>query len=297
MIFAGLSFINSYFTPSLYFFVLYITIYQIDNTSEICANLAVIISAIYCFVILAAVGGSLVGKKWENHAHIVSGILSFFTFSMFGLVIYNIVGVYLDLTDLKFENFRQGATIIMILINVGSTFLIILVHIFTHPRFVFKLMWDSISYMAFQGAYSQTMVIYGMCNVDDVSWGTKGATGSGGQSRFFENKVFFVSSWLFYNCILAYILIYIDVVVPQRSGSDGGIVLLAICIYATVQIGIKTLLALANFIGWLITHLISKICHSKLDLPEENLSMTKSIFEDLKKSYRRERGICSTTSL
>ncbi len=62
MILAGLSFVNSYFTPSLYFFVLYITIAQIDNSSELCANLATIISALYCFVILAAVGGSLIGK-------------------------------------------------------------------------------------------------------------------------------------------------------------------------------------------------------------------------------------------
>ncbi len=33
MLFAGLSFVNSYFTPSLYFFVLYITILQIDSSS------------------------------------------------------------------------------------------------------------------------------------------------------------------------------------------------------------------------------------------------------------------------
>jgi hypothetical protein len=62
MIMAGLSFINSYFTPSLYFFVLYITIYQIDNQSALCANLAVIISGLYCFIIVAAIGGSLIGK-------------------------------------------------------------------------------------------------------------------------------------------------------------------------------------------------------------------------------------------
>jgi len=104
----------------------------------------------------------------------------------------------------------------MVLINIGSTILIILMHFFTHPKFVIKLLWDSISYMSYQGAYSQTMVIYGMCNIDDVSWGTKGATGSGGQSRFFNNKVFFVSSWLFYNCILSYLLIYFDIVIPQR---------------------------------------------------------------------------------
>lgn len=62
MIFAGLSFINSYFTPSLYFFVLYITIAQIDTSSELCAGMATLVSALYCFVILAAVGGSLIGK-------------------------------------------------------------------------------------------------------------------------------------------------------------------------------------------------------------------------------------------
>ncbi len=104
----------------------------------------------------------------------------------------------------------------MIIINIGSLILIVTVHIFTHPKFVLKLILDFCSYLSYQGAYSQTMVIYGMCNVDDVSWGTKGATGAGGQSRFFESKVFFVSTWLFYNCILAYILIYVDLVVPQR---------------------------------------------------------------------------------
>ena len=118
--------------------------------------------------------------------------------------------------------------------------------------------------MSFQGAYSQTMVIYGMCNVDDVSWGTKGATGSGGQSKFYNNKVFFVSSWLFYNCILAYILIYVDLVVPQRKGTEGGYVLLAICIYATIQIGVKTVLALIHFIYWIIRF---KICGLKFDVP------------------------------
>lgn len=102
MIFAGLSFINSYFTPSLYFFVLYITIAQINTESQLCAGMATLVSALYCFVVIAAVGGSLVGKQWENHAHIVSAILSIFTFGMAGLVVYSIVGIYLNLNDLQF---------------------------------------------------------------------------------------------------------------------------------------------------------------------------------------------------
>ena len=151
----------------------------------------------------------------------------------------------------------------MILVNIGSTFLIVFIHLFTHSKFVLKLLLDSISYMSYQGAYSQTMVIYGMCNVDDVSWGTKGATGSGGKSKFYESKVFFVSSWLFYNCVLAYILIYVDLVVPQRKGTEGGYVLLAICIYATIQIGVKTFLAFINFVWWLFRY---KMCGLKFGL-------------------------------
>ena len=62
MIFAGLSFINSYFSPALYFFVLYITIAQIDSSNTIFADIAAIVSGIYCLIILGAVGGSLIGK-------------------------------------------------------------------------------------------------------------------------------------------------------------------------------------------------------------------------------------------
>jgi len=169
---------------------------------------------------------------------------------MLGLVVYNIVAIYLDLANLKFDSFRQAVVIVMILVNLGSFALLMLIHIPTHLKFIAKLLRNTVSYLSFQGAYSQTMVIHGMCNVDDVSWGTKGATGSSTESKFFTGKVFFVSSWLFYNCMLAYILIYVDLIVPQRKNEQGGIVLLGISIYATIQIGFKTLLAVINFVGW-----------------------------------------------
>jgi chitin synthase len=137
---------------------------------------------------------------------------------MFGLVVYNVIAIYLKFGDIKLDSFREVAIITMLVINIGSFVIVVFMHLFTHFKFVWKLIFNTISYMSYVGAYSQTMVLYGMCNVDDVSWGTKGATGSGGKSKFFTSKVFFVSSWLFYNCVLAYILLYIDIVVPQRSG-------------------------------------------------------------------------------
>ena len=39
-----------------------------------------------------------------------------------------------------------------------------------------------ISYLYYQGAYMHTLVIYSFCNIDDVSWGTKGIAAAGGQS-------------------------------------------------------------------------------------------------------------------
>ena len=62
----------------------------------------------------------------------------------------------------------------MTCLNVGCYILIGLIHLPTHPKFVWRLVVDAFSYLAFQGAYSHILVIYSFCNIDDVSWGTKG---------------------------------------------------------------------------------------------------------------------------
>lgn len=64
MFIALLSFITSYFTPAIYFFILYVTIYQIDINSNFVSYIAIIVSTIYVMVVLIAVAGSLTGKIW-----------------------------------------------------------------------------------------------------------------------------------------------------------------------------------------------------------------------------------------
>jgi hypothetical protein len=56
---------------------------------------------------------------------------------------------------------------------------------------------------------------------------------------------------LFWNAILAFVFLYIDIVVPQRGDSDGGKVLLGIGIYSTAIILIKTILAVYNHFKWI----------------------------------------------
>ena len=98
------------------------------------------------------------------------------------LVIYNVLGVYLEIDTITglediFSSTEGALVFIITCINIASYLIIALVHLPTHTLFVFKLLIDSISYMVYQGAYSHVMLIYAFCNVDNVSWGTKGNSG------------------------------------------------------------------------------------------------------------------------
>lgn len=115
---------------------------------------------------------------------------------MYGLIVYNVFFIYIDITSQKLDlnQFNILALIILSAINVVCFVFVIIIHIPTHCKFVCKLILDQLSYIVYMGAYSQTMVIHGFCNLDDVSWGTKGASNSG-TKKYNLDKVFFVSSW------------------------------------------------------------------------------------------------------
>lgn len=84
--------------------------------------------------------------------------------------------------------------LVLSVINIICFFFVVLMHLPTHAKFVCKIFLNTPSYIAYTGAYAQTMVIHAFCNVDDVSWGTKGSSGTGGK-KYEIDKVFFVGSW------------------------------------------------------------------------------------------------------
>lgn len=208
MVLALLSFVTSYLTPSLYFYVLYETIAQIDPQSALCQILAKIVSILYIMVYLVAVAGGLTGAVWTKHAHVVSGVLSVFTFAMWGLVVYNIIGIYLGIgkSGIDWGSFNQVSILVMCGVNLGMFYFVVLMHVPTHCGYVWKLLKNQISYLTYQGAYAQTMVAHAFCNVDDVSWGTKGSTSAHGGKKYETEKVFFVSSWYLFVDIGSFII-------------------------------------------------------------------------------------------
>lgn len=143
---------------------------------------------LYILTVFVCVGGSLMGVIWTRHAWKASLVFTLFTFLMLGLVIWNVVGVYIGVGKLtSFSemtgDFESMCVFVMTCLNVGCFFVIVFIHLFTHPTFVWRILVDTISYLVYQGAYSHVMVIYSFCNVDDVSWGTKGVR-SQGQKKY-----------------------------------------------------------------------------------------------------------------
>jgi chitin synthase len=63
-------------------------------------------------------------------------------------------------------------------------------------------------------------LIYSFCNIDDVSWGTKGSTdnegghGTSGKSPK-QTKIEFVEKWLISNILLVFIMIIVSKFLPD----------------------------------------------------------------------------------
>lgn len=93
-----------------------------------------------------------------------------------------------------FDSSETAMVFVITCINVFAYIVIAILHLPTHCEFVFKLLFDVLSYLAYQGAYSHVMLIYAFCNVDNVSWGTKGNKGQR-VYRYLIEKVSFIADW------------------------------------------------------------------------------------------------------
>lgn len=64
--------------------------------------------------------------------------------------------------------------------------------------------------MYYSATYTHTLVIYAFCNIDDFSWGTKGSSDSDSGTNFADYKNNFVALWMFTNCFVCYLLIFLN---------------------------------------------------------------------------------------
>ena len=98
--------------------------------------------------------------------------------------------------------------------------------------------------------------------------------------------VFFSLFRVFWNAIIAYIFIYVDIVVSQPEAGSGTtnngarIILVIIAIYGTAQMFLKLILAYFHHIKWMLTN----CCRSKIE--PERKDKVKAIWRELNYEYR-----------
>jgi len=91
--------------------------------------------------------------------------------------------------------------------------------------------------MIYQPVYNHVLLTYAFCNIDDVSWGTKGLSkDSNDRTSFYLEKVSFVARWLILNALFVALLVSINLFFSSTP-----YVTLAIGIYATSYLLIKSL--------------------------------------------------------
>lgn len=228
---------------------------------------------------VAAIGGSLNGNRWIKEAYEydekgevkmkskkgedpvpvtrkdaingpaihISRIIAFFTYFLMLLIGEIIVRTILKFANSTDRTANQWIVFVLLVANAAAKLIVLLMHLPSHPREVWAYIWGWVSYLSYQGVYTHTMVIFSFCNVDDVSWGTKGATDSG-EKKFAVKKMYFVSKWLFWNTVVCFVLFLLQFVLEQDGMIRDIYVLLALAIYSTVELLIKTVFAVLNHI-------------------------------------------------
>lgn len=136
----------------------------------------------------------------------------------------------------KLDGWLRIYVIVMVIVNLGSFFLILLVHLLIQPKLVWYVITSYWSYIVYQPINNFILIIFSFCNIDDVTWGTKGLSDSKDGNSYYQDKVKFLIRWFSANALFLLILIGGNIF----SGKTPYIIL-GIGFYGTVYLGIKTI--------------------------------------------------------
>lgn len=136
----------------------------------------------------------------------------------------------------RLEGWLRTYIIVMVSINIGSFMLILLVHLLCQPKLVWSIISSYWSYIVYQPIYNFILIIFSFCNLDDVTWGTKGLSDSAGGNSYYLDKVKFLTRWFASNTILLLLLISINIFSGKKP-----YVVLVLGFYGTVYLAFKTI--------------------------------------------------------
>ncbi|EAR85461.1 chitin synthase (macronuclear) [Tetrahymena thermophila SB210] len=197
---------------------------------------------------------TLTSQDFSNSSFkILSAIMSFISIIVMIIVTFAILmNIFNDNFGLvksfvKLEYWLRLYVIIMACLNTGSFFILLFVHLLFQPKLVWYIIISYWSYTIYQPIYNFTLIIFSFCNIDDVTWGTKGISSEATSQLFYQSKVKFLLKWFSANALLLMVMICGNIF----SGKTPYIILL-IGMYGTLYLTVKTILAIFNYIKYFV---------------------------------------------
>jgi chitin synthase len=111
----------------------------------------------------------------------------------------------------KLDGWLRTYVLVMVVINVGAFVLIQLVHLICQPKLVWSIFISYWSYIVYQPVYNFILIVFSFCNLDDVTWGTKGLSDSAGGNSYYIEKVKFLTRWFAANTALLLVMVSINI--------------------------------------------------------------------------------------
>eukprot|EP00825_Cyclidium_porcatum_P012454 TRINITY_DN164_c0_g1_i2.p1 TRINITY_DN164_c0_g1~~TRINITY_DN164_c0_g1_i2.p1 ORF type:complete len:547 (-),score=56.55 TRINITY_DN164_c0_g1_i2:396-2036(-) len=285
MFMAWLNKINMYFLPGFFYFSLHLSCYQlfshyIKDLNGIFQFIPGLLPFAYVILLIYMVLISLnykisykVNIKNAETFDMLSGIIGIYQFVMIGIVLWNVVSNYfLNIYDYQPSNLNNKIIQVMVWSMAGCNFGTIFIVVLLHPSYWGRILKSFLSYLYYSGSYTHTFIIYSFCNVDDISWGTKGLNGNGGVKKYLDDKLKFVGQWIFLNAILVYVLISVNGIWGKQ-----GWVLVALGLYGSLIMLAKFIFALFNILGYRLCQKrqINNSCKKTTDLNRKISQLVK----------------------
>lgn len=284
MFYSIITLFTAYFAVGFYYVFLNMVAFEFfaqynfyGDLSNETASLAGVIMFVYILLVAGLFFYSLLYKSKEAVAkfQLISSLLGMYMLISFGYMAYIIIEIiFLDnggvagkkiqtvntLTDIQ-ENIELDKYTVTVLYDaatlqalVSINILCYIIPVLINPlKSLVDILFSTKDYLFYAPAYVHTLLIYAFCNIDDLSWGTKGMDAASSlDEKGLKFKCSYVYKWLMLNMLVAYVCSILN-----YSTIFKNYFILVMGYYFTFGLGFKAFLAIIyHFKYYIIERLI-----------------------------------------
>ncbi|KAL4509921.1 hypothetical protein ABPG72_010114 [Tetrahymena utriculariae] len=194
-------------------------------------------------------------QKFQNDTFkILASLISLISCFIFIIVMVTIILSLLDesqyLEHIGIQKLSKSFKIyllVMIGLNYGSFLVSLVIHFFFQPFIAWNILISFFSYWIYSPIYNHILLIYAFCNIDDVTWGTKGLTDGKQSQKLKEEKIEFVGVWILWNAALLTVLL-----TANSISSNTPYVIMILGGFGAIYSFIKTFFGLLHYLKYFL---------------------------------------------